>query len=89
MEEDRRIFGISGDWSTTAFDSGVWYSTECNGGCSSAWAREDKNAFENRQRKREAEDKRRTRLRLSLHLGRDRRKLETFQSRVKRRRLHR
>ena len=29
VAEDRRVFGITGDWSTAALDPGVWYSTEC------------------------------------------------------------
>ena len=29
VAEDRRIFGIKGDWSTAAaLDAGVWYNTE-------------------------------------------------------------
>ena len=27
----RRLFGIKGDWSTTALDPGVWYSTDTKG----------------------------------------------------------
>ena len=32
MEEDRRVSGITGDWSTAALDRGVLYSTVCKGG---------------------------------------------------------
>ena len=58
MVEDRRVFGITGDWSTAAPDLGVWYSTAREGGCRfmTAWVREEKKASENRQRDREAEE---------------------------------
>ena len=26
VAEDRRVFGITGDWNTTALDPGVWYT---------------------------------------------------------------
>ena len=29
VAEDRRIFGITGDWGTTALNPWVWYSTVC------------------------------------------------------------
>ena len=32
VAEDRRVFGITGDWSTAAFDPGAWYKTVCQGG---------------------------------------------------------
>ena len=52
--EDRRLFGITGDWSTAALDPGVWYSTAWEGGCRfmTAWVREEEKASENRQRKK-------------------------------------
>ena len=55
---DRRLFGITGDWSTAALDPGVWYSTVHGGGCRfmAAWVKEEEKAFEYRQRKREAEE---------------------------------
>ena len=31
--EDRRVFSITGDWSTTALDTGVRYSTVRERGC--------------------------------------------------------
>ena len=59
MAEDRRLFGITGDWGAAALDPGVWYSTVCKGGgcCrfTAAWVKEEENASEHRQRKREAE----------------------------------
>ena len=57
MAEDRRLFGITGDWSTAALDPGVWYSTVCEEGCRcmAAWVGEEK-ASVNRQSKREAEE---------------------------------
>ena len=33
VAEDRRLFGITGDWSTATLDRGVWYSTVREGGC--------------------------------------------------------
>ena len=55
MAEDRRVFGITGDWSTAALDPEVWYSTVREEGCSfmAAWVKEEENASEHRQRKRE------------------------------------
>ena len=43
VAEDRRVFGITGDWRTTALDPGVWYSTVCEGGYRfmAAWTREE------------------------------------------------
>ena len=32
VAENRRLFGITGDWSTTALDPGVWYNTSRDGG---------------------------------------------------------
>ena len=56
MAEDRWLFGTMGDWSTAVLGPGVWYSTVCEGGCGfmTARVREDEQASENRQRKREA-----------------------------------
>ena len=64
MADDRRLFGITGGWSTAALDPGVWYSTVCEGGCRFmvAWVGEEENTSEHRQRK--SEWKRRTSLRL-------------------------
>ena len=31
VAEDRRLFGITGDWSIAALDPGVWYNTKCDG----------------------------------------------------------
>ena len=33
VAEERRIFGIAGDWSTAALDPGVWCSTVRKGSC--------------------------------------------------------
>ena len=57
MADDRRLFGITGDWSAAALSPGVWYSTVCEGGCRfmAARAREEEKASEYRQRKREVE----------------------------------
>ena len=58
VAEDRRLFGITGDWSTAALDSGVWHSTVHEGGCRfmATRVKENENAPEHRQRKREAEE---------------------------------
>ena len=58
MAEDRRLFGITGDWSTAALDPGVWYGTVHEGGSRfmAAWVKEDEKASKHRQRKREAEE---------------------------------
>ena len=52
------MFGITGDWSTTALDPEVWYNTICEEGYRfmAACVREEEKASENRQRKREAEE---------------------------------
>ena len=69
LVEDRRVFGITEDWSTAAPDLGVWYSTVREGSCRfmTAWVREEKNTSENRQRKREAEEIHK--LSMGFHLG--------------------
>ena len=66
MAEDCQLFGIAGDWSTAANDSGVWYSTVREGGCRfmAAWINEEEKASEHRQRKREAEEAERLRIHL-------------------------
>ena len=58
MADDLRLFGITGDWSTAALDPGVWYSTVHQGGCRfmATWVKEEENASQHRQRKREAEE---------------------------------
>ena len=58
VAEDRRQFGIAGDWSTDALDPGVRYSTVCEGGCRfmAAWVREEENTSEYGQRNREADE---------------------------------
>ena len=58
VAEDRRLFGITGNWFTAALDPGVWHSTVREGGCRlmAAWVREKENASERRQGKREAEE---------------------------------
>ena len=57
MREDLRLFGITVDCSTAACDPGVWYSTVREPGSRfmAAWVKEEENASEHRQRKREAE----------------------------------
>ena len=54
VAEDRRLFGITGDWSTAALDPGVWYSTVRERGCRFmvVWVKEEEKASEHRQRKR-------------------------------------
>ena len=44
VAEDRRVLGITGDWSTAVLDPGAWYSSVCEGGCRfmTAWVREAK-----------------------------------------------
>ena len=58
MAEDRRIFGITGDWSTAALDPRVWYSTVREEGCRfiAAWVKEEEKSSEHRQRNREARE---------------------------------
>ena len=57
VADDLRLFGITGDWSTAAFDPGVWYSAVHEGVCRfmAAWVKEEENASDQRQKKREAE----------------------------------
>ena len=51
MTEDRRLFGVTGDWSTAALDPGVWYSTVREGGWMfiAAWVKEEENASKHRR----------------------------------------
>ena len=44
VAEDRRVLGITGDWSTTSLDPGAWYNSVCEGGCwfMAGWVREEK-----------------------------------------------
>ena len=64
--EDRRVFDITGDWSTAALDPVVWHSTVCEGECRFmvAWVREEKKASRTRQTREKR--KRRTRLKFNL-----------------------
>ena len=58
MAKDRRLFGITGDWSTVALHLGVWFIILREWGCRfmTAWVKEEEKVFEHRQRKREAEE---------------------------------
>ena len=58
MADDLRLFGVKVVWSTTALDPGVWYNTVHEGGCRfmAAWVKEEENASNPRQKKREAEE---------------------------------
>ena len=58
VADDLRLFGITGDWSTAALDPGVWHSAVHEGGCRfmAAWVKEEENASDQRQKKREAEE---------------------------------
>ena len=58
VAKDLRLFGITGDWSTAALDTGVWYSTVREGSCRfmPAMMKEVEKASEHRQRKREVEE---------------------------------
>ena len=58
MVKDFRVFGITGDWSTSALDPGTWYNVVCKGDCRfmTALVREEEKAADSRQRKREAEE---------------------------------
>ena len=52
------MFGVTGDGRTAALDPGAWYNTVQEGGCRfmAAWVREEENASNQRQKKREAEE---------------------------------
>ena len=58
VADDLRLFGITGDWSTAALDPEVWYSAVHEGGCRfmAAWGKEEENASNPWQKKREAEE---------------------------------
>ena len=58
VANDLRLFGITGDWSTAAHDPGAWYGAVHEGGCGfmAAWIKEEENASNQRQKKREAEE---------------------------------
>ena len=58
MADDLRPFGVTGDWRTVALDPGAWYNKVQEGGCRFmvAWVREEENASNQRQKKREAEE---------------------------------
>ena len=58
VADDLWLFGVTGDWSTTALDPGAWYNTVHEGGCRfmAAWVREEENASNQRQKKRKSEE---------------------------------
>ena len=58
VADDLRLFGVTGDWKTAALDPGAWYNTVQEGGCRfmAAWVREEENASDQRQKKRDAEE---------------------------------
>ena len=59
MADDLWLFGITGDWSSAALNSGAWYNTvHEEGGCRfmAAWVKEEENASNQRQKKIEAEE---------------------------------
>ena len=58
VADDLRLFGVTGDWRTAALDPGAWYNIVHEGGCRfmAAWVREEENACNQRQKKREAEE---------------------------------
>ena len=57
---DRRVFGLTGDWSTATLDPEAWCNTVDEGvcRCMTARAKEEEKASENRQRKRESKNRR-------------------------------
>ena len=57
MADDLWLFGVTGDWRTAALDPGAWYNKVHEGGCGfmAAWVREEENASNQRQKKKEAE----------------------------------
>ena len=63
VAENRRVFGIMGDWSTAVLDPEVWFNTLCEGGYSRVGNKRKMCPEPNRGRERQ---KRRTRLRLHL-----------------------
>ena len=58
VADDLRLFGVTVDWRTAAFDPGAWYNIVHEGGCRfmAAWVREEENASNQWQKKREAEE---------------------------------
>ena len=58
VADDLRLFGVTGDWRTAALDPGRWYNKVHEGGCRfmAAWVREEEDASNQRQKKREAEE---------------------------------
>ena len=58
MADNLRLFGIMGHWSIAALDPGIWYSAAHEEGCRfmAAWVKEEENASNQRQKKREAEE---------------------------------
>ena len=58
MADDLRLFGVTGDWRTAALDPGAWYNSVHERGCRfmAAWVREEENASNQWQKKREAEE---------------------------------
>ena len=50
VAEDLRQFGITGNWSTGAFDPRAWYNTVHEGSCRfmAAWVKEEEKASEHR-----------------------------------------
>ena len=52
VAEDRRLLGITGDWSTAVLDPGVWYGTVCERGCRfmAAWVMKEEETPESRER---------------------------------------
>ena len=58
VADDLRLFGVPGDGRTAALDPEAWYNIVHEGGCRfmAAWVREEENASNQRQKKREAEE---------------------------------
>ena len=58
MTDDLRLFGVTGDRSTAALDPGAWHNIVHEGSCRfmAAWVKEEENASNQRQKKREAEE---------------------------------
>ena len=58
MADDLRLFGVTRDWRIAALDSGAWYNKVHERGCRfmAAWVREEENASNQWQKKREAEE---------------------------------
>ena len=58
VADNLRLFGVTEGWRTAALDPGAWYNKVHEGGCRfmAAWVREEENASNQRQKKREAEE---------------------------------